>query len=75
MKLINLRDLDGIIENYAVLAGFFDGPLLNDCVGVLKSIRKELDPQDIIGVLVFLLSDTSQYINGQNMIIDDGFSI
>ena len=38
-------------------------------------IKGMLDPQDLIGVLVFLLSDTSQYINGQNMIIDDGFSI
>jgi len=38
-------------------------------------VKGMLDPQDIIGVLVFLLSDTSQYINGQNMIIDDGFSI
>ena len=38
-------------------------------------IKGMLDPQDLIGGLVFLLSDTSQYINGQNMIIDDGFSI
>ena len=38
-------------------------------------VKGMLDPQDIIGVLVFLLSDTSQYINGQNMIIDDGFSV
>jgi NAD(P)-dependent dehydrogenase (short-subunit alcohol dehydrogenase family) len=34
-----------------------------------------LDPLDIAGALVFLLSDTSKYINGQNIIVDDGFSI
>lgn len=34
-----------------------------------------LDPQDLIGTLVFLLSDSSQYINGQNIIVDDGFTV
>jgi NAD(P)-dependent dehydrogenase (short-subunit alcohol dehydrogenase family) len=38
-------------------------------------IKGMLDPQDITGALVFLLSDASQYINGQNIIVDDGFSI
>ncbi len=33
-----------------------------------------LDPVDIAGTLVFLLSDQSQYINGQNIIVDDGWS-
>jgi len=34
-----------------------------------------LDPQDLTGALVFLLSDASQYINGQIIIVDDGFTI
>lgn len=34
-----------------------------------------LDPADICGTLIFLLSDMSQYINGQNIIVDDGFSL
>jgi NAD(P)-dependent dehydrogenase (short-subunit alcohol dehydrogenase family) len=34
-----------------------------------------LDPQDISGSVLFLLSDASQYITGQNLIVDDGFSI
>ena len=38
-------------------------------------IKGMLDPQDITGALVFLLSDASQYINGQNIIVDDGFTI
>lgn len=34
-----------------------------------------LDPQDIVGTVLFLLSDYSKYINGQNIIIDDGWSL
>jgi NAD(P)-dependent dehydrogenase (short-subunit alcohol dehydrogenase family) len=33
-----------------------------------------LDPLDITGALIFLLSDQSRYINGQNIIVDDGWS-
>jgi len=34
-----------------------------------------LDPQDISNLILFLLSDTSKYITGQNLVIDDGFSL
>ena len=34
-----------------------------------------LDTSDISGTLIFLLSEFSQYINGQNIIVDDGFTI
>jgi NAD(P)-dependent dehydrogenase (short-subunit alcohol dehydrogenase family) len=34
-----------------------------------------LNSQDISGTLIFLLSDMSKYINGQNIIVDDGFCI
>jgi NAD(P)-dependent dehydrogenase (short-subunit alcohol dehydrogenase family) len=33
-----------------------------------------LDPIDITGALIFLLSEESRYINGQNIVIDDGWS-
>lgn len=34
-----------------------------------------LDPTDICGSLIFLLSDASNHITGQNIIIDDGFTL
>ena len=34
-----------------------------------------LDTKDIVGTLLFLLSDKSKYINGQNIIVDDGWSL
>jgi NAD(P)-dependent dehydrogenase (short-subunit alcohol dehydrogenase family) len=32
-------------------------------------------PSDVVGSLLFLLSDQSQFMNGQNLIVDDGFSL
>lgn len=34
-----------------------------------------LNPNDLAGTLVFLLSDLSRHIDGQNLIVDDGFSL
>lgn len=34
-----------------------------------------LDISDILGSIKFLLSDLSCYVNGQNIIVDDGFSL
>lgn len=34
-----------------------------------------LDVQEIIGTVLFLLSEQSKYITGQNIIVDDGFSL
>ena len=34
-----------------------------------------LDGTDISSVLLFLLSDASKYLTGQNLVVDDGFSI
>ena len=39
------------------------------------STKGMLDAADLKGTLVFLLSDMSRYLNGQNIIIDDGFSL
>lgn len=34
-----------------------------------------LDSEDTVGSIIFLLSERSKYINGQNIIIDDGWSL
>lgn len=34
-----------------------------------------LDPNDISGAVLFLLSDDSRYINGRNLVVDDGFCL
>lgn len=34
-----------------------------------------LDAEDVTGVIQFLLSDHSEYLCGQNIVVDDGFSI
>lgn len=34
-----------------------------------------LDPLDLEGALLFLLSDISKMVNGQNIIVDDGFTL
>jgi len=39
------------------------------------SSKGMLDPSDIVGTVLFLLSDQSKYINGQNIIVDDGWSL
>lgn len=47
----------------------------------LEEYKKEclnkgmLDKNDLCGTLIYLLSEMSQYVNGQNIIIDDGFTL
>jgi NAD(P)-dependent dehydrogenase (short-subunit alcohol dehydrogenase family) len=39
------------------------------------SSKGMLDSEDITGALTFLLSDYSNYVNGQNIVVDDGWSL
>jgi len=41
----------------------------NDCC----SSQGMLDKKDLNGTLVYLLSDMSKYVNGHNIVVDDGF--
>lgn len=38
-------------------------------------VKGLLNPKDIVGTIIFLLSNNSEYINGQNIVIDDGWSL
>ena len=57
--------------------GIFD----NQPEPFLDAYKKEcsnkgmLDKSDLKGTLVYLLSDMSRYVNGQNIVVDDGFTI
>lgn len=57
--------------------GLFD----NQPEEFLKAYKKQthgtgmLDAKDILGTIIFLLSEQSRFITGQNIIIDDGFSL
>ena len=42
----------------------------NECLS-----KGMLDKSDLKGTLIYLLSDMSRYVNGQNIIVDDGFSL
>jgi NAD(P)-dependent dehydrogenase (short-subunit alcohol dehydrogenase family) len=37
--------------------------------------KRMLDPQEVSGTLLYLLSDLSAYVSGQNIVVDDGWSL
>jgi len=37
--------------------------------------RGMLDPSDVCGAVCFLISEDSRFVNGQNLIVDDGFTL
>lgn len=53
------RQPDPFLERYTAYSG----------------VKGMLDGKDIVGALIFLLSDASRYVNGQEIIVDDGFSL
>lgn len=68
-------------DNIRVNAMSPGGILDNQPDAFLKEYRKScatkgmLDASDLEGTLIFLLSDQSKFINGQNIVVDDGFSL
>ena len=68
---------DGIRVNSLSPGGIFDDQPVSFLDAYNKHCGKKgmLDPKDLIGALIFLLSNNSHYMTGQNLIIDDGFSL
>lgn len=64
---INSISPGGILDNQA--ADFIDRYNSN-CLS-----KGMLNPKDISGALLFLLSNENDYINGQNIVVDDGFTL
>ena len=63
--------------NAISLGGLFDNQP-EPFVDAYKSFcinKGMLDKSDINGTLVYLLSDMSNFVNGQNIIVDDGFTL
>jgi len=57
--------------------GIFDNQP-NDFINSYRescSSKGLLDPTDLTGTLLYLLSDYSKYVTGQNIIVDDGWSL
>jgi len=75
--MANLLKKDGVRINAISPGGIADG----QPISFLENYRNHcgtkgmLDPVDICGALAFLLSDSSRYITGQNIIVDDGFTL
>jgi len=68
---------DGIRVNSLSPGGILDGqpePFLRK-YNAHCNHKGMLDPQDVCGSLVYLLSDASLYVTGQNLLVDDGFSM
>ena len=74
--LLRYFDGDNIRFNCLSPGGIFDNQpeqFVQNYSNFTQS-KKMLVPADVVGTLLFLLSDYSKYINGQNLIIDDGWS-
>lgn len=57
--------------------GIADGQPADFTAKYAAKCRKKgmLDPQDITGTISYLLSNESRYVCGQNIVVDDGFSV
>ncbi|MGF1758901.1 flagellin modification protein A [Photobacterium sagamiensis] len=64
---VNCLSPGGIYDNHSEQ---FTNAYAKQCIN-----KGMLDPVDLSGSLVFLLSDSSNYVNGQNIIVDDGFTL
>lgn len=57
--------------------GIFDNQPENFCQAYKRQTHGTgmLDVSEIMGSIIFLLSDQSRYVTGQNIVVDDGFTL
>jgi NAD(P)-dependent dehydrogenase (short-subunit alcohol dehydrogenase family) len=67
----------GIRVNSLRPGGILDGQPSNFLAAYNKHCASKgmLDTNDLLGALMFLLSDDSKFMTGQNLLIDDGYSL
>lgn len=68
---------DGIRVNCISPGGIFNGqpePFVRN-YAAWAGTKGMLAAEDVMGTLAFLLSDESRHVTGQNVIVDDGFSL
>ena len=67
----------GIRVNCLIPGGILAGQSTDFLVAYNKHCASKgmLDAHDLLGALMFLLSDESNFMTGQNLLIDDGFSL
>ncbi|MFZ1685979.1 MAG: oxidoreductase [Flavobacteriales bacterium] len=75
--IANYHRKQGIRCNAISPGGIRDGQPQEflDRYGEMANSKGMLDPQDVCGTLLFLLSDASAYMNGQNLVVDDGWTL
>lgn len=68
---------DGIRVNTVSPGGIFDNQpsAFVERYNAHAGTKGMLGPDDIAGTIAFLLSDDSRYMTGQNLVVDDGFSL
>jgi len=64
---INILSCDGIFANQEE---FFLKAYNDECLN-----KGMLNKSGLKGPLIYLLSDMSKFVNGQNIIVDDGFCL
>lgn len=75
--IAQLLKKDGVRVNMVSPGGIRDGQPENFIIGYDKhgGTKGMLDPEDVAGTVLFLLSEEARYITGQNIIVDDGWTL
>jgi NAD(P)-dependent dehydrogenase (short-subunit alcohol dehydrogenase family) len=68
---------DGIRVNAVSPGGVFDGQAEQFVERYEQKVplSRMARPEDVLGAVVFLLSDASAYVTGHNLVVDGGWSI